>query len=572
MDATKPSDRPDLPAMAKRRRKDLQDLAPARPTYLSFTALPASAVLPSEFVTPSGHSKLELSTRDVGDLPNRPVVTFAPRHKVDNGDDDACSITTTKPIPSGIGVHYYEIEVLSLGKCANLTVGWMTRGLKLNRLVGWDKGSWGWHGDDGKTFEGSGSGCDFSPAWCLGDVVGCGIDYTTGRAFFTRNGKLLGHAFSKIPQELYPAVGLRAATESLAVNFTGPFTYDIDSHVAAISTKVRDSAIKPPPTVFSSPTTPMGRVPRLAEVASEKQSVGEAPSDTATQLGGEATSGTGGQPPSSARLPLGSSLNDPANRAAAAMVFDFLKTSGHDRVLSLLASSMADRGMISSRVPTSPALPPTDEAVLASTKNDYPSLASAVRSASAAIARPSAIPWSLLTSLDPQIVPEREVRLAILDFAALAAQAGDKAAASAPADHDMDLDAAESDGMDTDMDDDLSDLDGQVLTVGQDLRRRSQAEHWLEADARLLEHAATLLVGPSALADEVIRAARAEEAEKMKQRLESALGLKSRSRLETAIGQMHLVTEALGAVGDGSAAFVGVDSVIKPAATQQNSG
>jgi hypothetical protein len=55
--------------------------------------------------------------------------------------------------------------------------------------------------------EGAGTGTDFSPAWScefgyedcadstVGDILGCGVDYTTGRAFFTRNGELLGHAF-----------------------------------------------------------------------------------------------------------------------------------------------------------------------------------------------------------------------------------------------------------------------------------------------------------------------------------------------------------------------------------------
>ncbi|WOO82818.1 Ran-binding protein 10 [Vanrija pseudolonga] len=558
MEATKPDERQDVPAMAKRRRKDLPDAAPARPTYLSFTALPLSAVLPNEFVTPPRHSKLELSTRDTGDLPNRPVVTFAPKHKGDNGDDDACSILTTRPIPSGIGVHYYEVEVLSLGKVANLTVGWMTRNVQLSRLVGWDQGSWGWHGDDGKTFEGAGTGTDFSPAWSLGDILGCGVDYTTGRAFFTRNGELLGHAFSKMPQELYPAVGMRAATESLAINFTGPFKYDIESHVAAISAKVRDSAIARPRMRFSS--FPYGKVPRLAELASEEpQSVNTLPADAAAKS-------------AISRFPAGSPLNDSADRAAAAFVFDYLRTQGHDHVLSLLASSMAERGMIKPREPTSPAASPMDaEDVITSTKDDFSSAAAAVLAATTAIAGSGAIPWSLLESLDPELVPKRESRLAILDFAALAARAGSTAAASASPEIDMDVDDSESAQIDTDMDHDLNDLDVQVLSLGQDLRRRSQAEHWPEADARLLEHAATLLIGPSALASEVIQAARAEEAEKIKQRLRATLGLKSRSKLETAITQMSLVTEALGAAGDGSATFVSVDSVIKPQVTQKSS-
>lgn len=35
----------------------------------------------------------------------------------------------------------------------------------MRRLVGWSKGSWGWHGDDGRLFAGQGMGERFSETW-----------------------------------------------------------------------------------------------------------------------------------------------------------------------------------------------------------------------------------------------------------------------------------------------------------------------------------------------------------------------------------------------------------------------
>jgi hypothetical protein len=49
------------------------------------------------------------------------------------------------------------------------------------------------------------------PKSTTGDVIGCGIDFTTGQAFFTRNGECIGNAFSGLAKRgrLFPAVGLR---------------------------------------------------------------------------------------------------------------------------------------------------------------------------------------------------------------------------------------------------------------------------------------------------------------------------------------------------------------------------
>lgn len=101
-----------------------------------------------------------------------------------------------------------------------------------------------------------GTGEAFGPTFSTGDVVGCGIDWTSvkipgedttnskqqsgpgptepgaGRAFFTKNGEFVGYAFGNLaPTELlYPTVGLRTPGEQIRANFgQRPFRFDIAS-------------------------------------------------------------------------------------------------------------------------------------------------------------------------------------------------------------------------------------------------------------------------------------------------------------------------------------------------------
>lgn len=59
-------------------------------------------------------------------------------------------------------------------------------------MPGWGRGSWGYHGDDGKKFTSYELGESYGPPWETGDVVGCGVDFISKCAFFTKNGEKLG--------------------------------------------------------------------------------------------------------------------------------------------------------------------------------------------------------------------------------------------------------------------------------------------------------------------------------------------------------------------------------------------
>lgn len=65
--------------------------------------------------------------------------------------------------------------------------------------IGWDKHSYGYHGDDGHSFCSSGTGLPYGPTFTTGDVIGCGVNLIDNTCFYTKNGHNLGIAFTDLP-------------------------------------------------------------------------------------------------------------------------------------------------------------------------------------------------------------------------------------------------------------------------------------------------------------------------------------------------------------------------------------
>ncbi|KAI0044359.1 SPRY-domain-containing protein [Auriscalpium vulgare] len=141
---------------------------------------------------------------------------------------------TNHPIPPACGIYYFEIEVLSKGQKAHISIGFTTSDARLNKLPGWEKNSWGYHGDDGFSFAAEKTGTTYGPTFGAGDIIGAGVDFSQNRAFFTKNGVHLGMVFEHIAEgvQVYPSVGLRHPNEGVRVNFGHTaFKFDIDDHV-----------------------------------------------------------------------------------------------------------------------------------------------------------------------------------------------------------------------------------------------------------------------------------------------------------------------------------------------------
>ncbi len=73
-------------------------------------------------------------------------------------------------------------------------IGFSNNKASVERLPGWEHESWAYHGDDGKSFlgENQGQGRQYGPTFGVNDTVGCGVNFSTGCAFFTKNGVFLG--------------------------------------------------------------------------------------------------------------------------------------------------------------------------------------------------------------------------------------------------------------------------------------------------------------------------------------------------------------------------------------------
>ncbi|PGH14564.1 hypothetical protein AJ80_05884 [Polytolypa hystricis UAMH7299] len=148
-------------------------------------------------------------------------------------EHEAAAVRADHPMPRQCGIYYFEITVLAKSKDGIISIGFSSPKASLERLPGWEQESWAYHGDDGKIFFGDnqGQGKDYAKPFAVNDTVGCGVNFSTGTAFFTKNGVYLGNAFRELKNvKLYPSIGMRKFPGShIKANFGQfPFIFDID--------------------------------------------------------------------------------------------------------------------------------------------------------------------------------------------------------------------------------------------------------------------------------------------------------------------------------------------------------
>lgn len=133
-----------------------------------------------------------------------------------------------------------------------VAVGLATQEFSLHtRMPGWDKCSFGYHGDDGGVFHAHGHMVrQYGPQFGVGDTVGCGIDYVTSSIFFTINGRYLGPAWQNLPvsvlnQDFYPTVGMDTNCP-VACNFgcDRPFRFDLNAMICEQGPAILQSMAK----------------------------------------------------------------------------------------------------------------------------------------------------------------------------------------------------------------------------------------------------------------------------------------------------------------------------------------
>mmetsp|Transcript_46829 Transcript_46829/g.83979 ORF Transcript_46829/g.83979 Transcript_46829/m.83979 type:complete len:572 (-) Transcript_46829:1018-2733(-) len=150
-----------------------------------------------------------------------------------DNDSDSAQIRSNHAIPVECGLFYFEVRIISKGKDGFMGIGVSTKDVRTNKLPGWERGSYGYHGDDGKKFRGSGAGETYGPIFTTGDVIGCIVNFLDNSISYTKNGIFLGHAFTDFKErELYPIVGMRSEGECMELNCGAEqFCFDLQSYV-----------------------------------------------------------------------------------------------------------------------------------------------------------------------------------------------------------------------------------------------------------------------------------------------------------------------------------------------------
>lgn len=169
------------------------------------------------------------------------------------------------------------MTIHSKGRDGFISVGLITKSALLKKLVGWEAGTIGYHGDDGFAYMGSGKGTPFGPTFTTGDIVGCGVNFAKKLIFFTTNGQYIGMAdvsgiacvvnlgwhvgekaypLDKSSEALYAGFGMKSPGESGSANFGfSSFAFDIEGYILVLEALPRLSVIH-----HDSPKVGEGRV------------------------------------------------------------------------------------------------------------------------------------------------------------------------------------------------------------------------------------------------------------------------------------------------------------------------
>ncbi|TDZ67213.1 Ran-binding protein 10 [Colletotrichum trifolii] len=194
------------------------------------------APLPTKWNTKDSFGNLDVSAEGLE------VKYTGPKGQAER-EHEAFSIRADHPMPAQCGIYYFEVQILA-GKRDDMTigVGFSGKTVALSRPPGWESESWGYHSDDGHCYAGQNGGKAYGPTFTAPDVIGCGINFRTGCAFFTKNGHMLGTAFREVAKgvPLYPTVGLKRINDHVRVNFgQTPFVFNIEGLMTSEKERVR---------------------------------------------------------------------------------------------------------------------------------------------------------------------------------------------------------------------------------------------------------------------------------------------------------------------------------------------
>lgn len=199
--------------------------------------------LPTKWNKDDKHGALEV-------IADGQEVKYAANRHTREQDHETCAIRADHAMPWQAGIYYFEVTLLSRRRDeTTVCIGFSSKNVPLMRPPGWEPESWGYHGDDGEIYAGQQVGKPYEGhTFGPGDIIGCGVNFHTREAFFTKNGKDYKTAFKDIKGDIYPTVGMKRAGEHIRVNFgQTKFVFDIDTlveyHREKIKTQISKTSI-----------------------------------------------------------------------------------------------------------------------------------------------------------------------------------------------------------------------------------------------------------------------------------------------------------------------------------------
>ena len=96
----------------------------------------------------------------------------------EGGNIQDCALAQAN-FPISVTNHYFEIEIIDGGAGCSIAIGLAKLTYPLHRHPGWNAGAIGYHADDGMLFQERGVGRDYGPTCAAGDVMGCGVRFSS---------------------------------------------------------------------------------------------------------------------------------------------------------------------------------------------------------------------------------------------------------------------------------------------------------------------------------------------------------------------------------------------------------
>ncbi|EPE29826.1 Ankyrin repeat-containing protein [Glarea lozoyensis ATCC 20868] len=136
-------------------------------------------------------------------------------------------VRTDHPMPFGLYSYYFEITVQQAGQESEIGLGFCTDDSERRGMPGWGCETWGYNSDGSihKWLE-SVSNAEWvrpAPKYSQNDTIGCGVDFRSRKAYFTKNGVLLGKeaVFGEIKGRLWPLICFRTSGAVVSTNLGG---------------------------------------------------------------------------------------------------------------------------------------------------------------------------------------------------------------------------------------------------------------------------------------------------------------------------------------------------------------